>query len=123
MGILEDLKAVASDRRVTPPDDPETEKQGPNLWELLTQDRWGDGSERVLPTLTISRVPGGYRVVYTDDSLWIKKSVVISRLNELVSVLEASLVDDSPWEAMKKSYRNKKGPPIPEEKPTRRKRG
>jgi hypothetical protein len=116
MGRLDELRNEVADRRLAPPDDSAVEKDCPFLWEMLTSDRWGDNSERVLPTITISRVPGGYRAVLTDDSLWIRKGVVCGTLEEVPRALERALNDSAPWERMERSFRNKKGPPIPEEK-------
>ncbi len=122
MDRLEALARLVAERRMHPPNDPEVEKEAPFLWEMLTSDKWGDGSERILPTIRIERVPGAYRVSLVDDSLCIRKTVLVSQLDGFWKHLDRCLNDDEvPWEGFK-SYKNKKGPPIPAEKPTRRKR-
>lgn len=123
MGLLNDLARMVAERRFPPPVDAETEEKCPNLWEMLTMEKWGDGSERILPTIKIERVPGAYRVSLVDDSLCIRKAVIVPCLSVAFEALERVLIDpETPWETFK-SYRNKKGPPVPEEKISRRKRG
>lgn len=122
MGHLDQLAKAVAERKFPPPSDEAVENAAPFLWEMLTQEKWGDGSERILPTIKIERVPGAYRVTLQDDSLCIRKAVIVHRIADLVPALEAVLQNaDVPWETFK-SYRNKKGAPVPEEKPTRRKR-
>jgi len=123
MGRLEDLARSVVEGRTAPPSDEETEAAAPFLWEFLTLDHWSDGSERLLPRIVIDRCGGGYKVTLQDDALCVKKSVTIRKLGELVTALERVLCDsEQPFESYK-SFRNKKGPKVPEkEKRASRKR-
>ena len=122
MRQLEALAKMVAERRMNPPDDPEVQKIAPFLWEMLTIDAWGDGSERIMPQIVVERVPGGYKVTLKDDSLCIRKSALVLHWADLVAGLEAALVDDAlPWETFK-SYRNRQGPKVPGEKTPRQKK-
>ncbi len=122
MRRLEELAKAVAERRMNPPDDPEVEKAAPFVWEMLTIDTWGDGSERIMPQLVIERVPGGYKIVLKDDSLCIRKSALATHWCDLLTALEAALVDDElPWETFK-SYRNRQGPKVPDGKASRQKK-
>lgn len=122
MRLIEKLAAMVAEKAVMPPSDADVEKIAPNLWEMLTLDKWGDGTERLLPQIVIERVPGGYRATLKDDSLCIRKSALVNRLADVPAALEAVLVDEGiPWETFK-SYRNRGGPKVPGEKTTGRKK-
>lgn len=123
MSRVDDLADAVGGGRVTPPNDEVVEKEAPFLWDYLTVDRWKDGTSRILPRITISRVPGAYKVVIQDDGLWVQKSIIIQTLADLVGSLEKGLLSDQlPFEPFK-SFRNKQGPKVPgEEKPTRRRK-
>jgi len=122
MRQLEQLAKMVAERRMNPPDDPDVEKTAPFLWEMLTVDAWADGTERLMPQIVIERVPGGYKATLKDDSLCIRKSVLVLHWASIIAALESTLGDDKvPWEAFK-SYRNKGGPKIPGEKTSRPKK-
>jgi hypothetical protein len=114
MSRLDDLAQKIGGGGVAPPQEEALFETCPFLWEMLTMDKWADGSERLLPEMVISRVPGGYKITLKDDSLCIRKSVVAPTIEALWKALEDAIVrDDVPWENFK-SYRNKKGPKVPE---------
>lgn len=122
MGRLEELAKMVAEHAVAPPDDEVLEKDYPLLWEMLTSARYSDGRERILPTIRIERISGGYRAVLADDSLWVRKSAVALTWAEIPAALEKALADASvPWEHFK-SYKNAKGPQVGEEKSPRKKR-
>lgn len=123
MSRVDDLIEQVGEGRILPPDDPAFAMLYPFLWEMLTTDRWGDETERILPRLTIDRISGGYIIGIQDDSLCHKKSVRVLTIEDAWKALEATLNDpDAPWMAFK-SYRNKKGPKVQEkEKKGRRKK-
>lgn len=105
--FLDSLRKDLGDGHITPPCDPQTEKDCPHLWQVLTQSKWADDTERILPIIKVERVPGAYRATLQDDSLGQKKTVYVKRLCDLADALEAALVSqDVPWEQFK-SYRNK----------------
>lgn len=114
MDRLEHLTESMGNGRVTPPDDAQFETNFPFLWTLITEDQWGDGTERQLSTIQVDRVAGGFRVTLQDHALYKKKSAVALRWQDIPAALEAALDDSNvPWEYYK-SYRNKKGPKVPE---------
>ncbi len=122
MQLLEQLARMVADRKMLPPTDPDVEKVAPFLWEMITQDQWADGTERLLPQIVVERVPGAYKVTLKDDSLCIRKSCLCSKWSDLIQALEACLADpDLPWDTFK-SYRNKGGPKVPGEKTSSRKK-
>jgi hypothetical protein len=113
MGILDDLSTAASERTISPPVDPDLEEACPGLWEMLVVDRWGDGTERVLPRIIVDRVAGGFMVTLQDDSLFIKKSVFCAKLAGMGQALETALRDpERPWLRIEKSFRNRHGPKV-----------
>jgi len=123
MRLIEQLQQMVAAHVVRPPDDPEVEAACPNLWEMVTIDKWGDGTDRMLPQLVIERIDGSYKITLKDHSLCIQKSAVANRLQDLPAALEKALVDqEMPWESFK-SYRNKQGAKVPEQpSPSRKKR-
>lgn len=122
MRLIEQLQQMVAAHTVAPPDDPDLEAAAPNLFELLTMDKWADGSDRILPQLIVERVPGGFKATLKDDSLCIRKSALCNRLGDLPAALEKALLDqEQPWESFK-SYRNKGGPKLPEQPSTSRRR-
>lgn len=120
MRLIDELQQMVAAKVTTPPTDPEVEEHCPNLWEMLTADKWGDGSERMLPVLKIERVSGGYKATLQDDALCIKKSAHALTLGDVPKALEKALLDqETPWESFK-SYKNKQGPKVPEQLSTRK---
>lgn len=114
MSRIDELAYEVGGGRITPPTDPELEAACPFLWDYLTVDRWKDDTARILPRITISRVPGGYKVVIQDDGLWVQKSVICQRLQDVAVALEKGLLDQLlPFEPFK-SFRNKSGPKVPD---------
>jgi len=114
MRLIEQLQEMVAAHTTAPPDDPELEQAAPNLYEMLTLDKWADGTDRILPQLLIERTPGGYRATLKDDALCIRKSALCNRLSDVPAALERALLDrEVPWESFK-SYRNRGGPKVPE---------
>lgn len=117
MSIIDDLKTLRGEGRTAPPTDDLVSEPCPLLWELLTADRYKDGSPRILPEISISRVPGGYEATLRDHEMWMQVSAFVGRLADLPVALEAVLRDPTrPWRPFQ-SYRNKKGPQLEQEKP------
>jgi len=73
-----------------PPDDYVRDKC-PLLWSLLTQDLYRDGTIRVLPTIKIERVPGGYLIGLQDHASHQQCSVEVECLHDLTKALEKVL--------------------------------
>jgi len=122
MRLLEQLQAAVAAGGCAPPADDHLEAQCPNLWELLTVDRWADDTIRILPEITIERVPGGFKATIKDHSLLIRKSALCLTAGEVFTALETAISDVStPWEGFQ-SYRNKKGAKVIEEKPPRQRK-
>jgi hypothetical protein len=122
MAKIDDLARQLAEGRCAPPDDEDVEKACPFLWEILTNDRWGDGKERMLPTIRVERCSGGYKITLQDDSLCQQKRTFAPKWSEIPSAIERALLDpEKPWEPYR-SYRNKQGPPVPEEKGARRRK-
>jgi len=123
MRLIDQLQMMVAEKVTTPPTDQAVEEACPNLWEMLTQDKWADGSDRILPVLQIERVSGGYKASLQDHALLIKKTAMVGTLAEVPAALERALIDqDVPWETFK-SYRNKQGPKVPEKNtPSKRRR-
>lgn len=114
MSRLDDLADELQGGRITPPDDEALEKACPYLWDYLTVDKWKDGSARLLPRITVDRVPGGYKVCLQDDGLWVKKTVIVQTFAGIAEALEKGLLDAQlPFEPFK-SFRNKSGPKVAE---------
>lgn len=61
------------------------------MWGLLTVDTYRDGTVRVLPTLKIERVTGGYEVTLQDHASHQQVSVQIACLGDVGGALEAVL--------------------------------
>jgi len=123
MRLIDELQQMVALKVTTPPNDPDVEEAAPNLWQMLTLDKWADGSDRMLPVIKIERVSGGYRATLQDDALCIKKSCMVAVLADVPKALEKAIVDpELPWENFK-SYKNKQGPKVAEPTSTRRKKG
>lgn len=121
MSVLSDQTARVLEGRVTAPDDDELEKGCPELWEYLTLDQYADKSKRMLPEITINRVPSGYEVTLKDHELCSQLSTFTTTLSGLGAALEAAMHDASKaWKPFQ-SYRNRKGPKILEDGATSRK--
>lgn len=122
MRLIEQLQQAVAAGGMAPPADDQVEQRCPNLWEMLTTDKWGDATDRILPEMVIERVPGGYKVTLRDHALCIRKSALCLTLGDAWDALERALTDSTtPWEAFA-SYRNKKGPKVEEAPSTRRKK-
>lgn len=112
MSALEDMMGQVVEGRVAHPDDPVVEKDCPDLWEFLTLDVYKDKSKRMLPELTVNRVPGGYEVTLKDHEMCSQLSTFSPTLAGLAAALEAALHDPTrPWKPFQ-SYRNRKGPKL-----------
>lgn len=79
---------------MSPPDDPEVARRCPLLWELLTLDRYSDGSERVMPTLKIERVAGGYLAILQEHASRQQVQVKALKLGDVPRALESLLASD-----------------------------
>jgi hypothetical protein len=114
MSALEDMMGQALEGRVAAPDDDGLEKLCPDLWELLTLDQYKDKTKRMLPELTVNRVPGGYEVTLKDHEMCLQVTTFSPILSAIGQALEAALHDPTrPWKPFQ-SYRNRKGPKVPE---------
>lgn len=83
---------------MNPPCDHPVESKCPLLWNLLTQDRYADGTTRPLPTIKIDRVSGGYLVALQDHATRSAVGVTIRQLGDLERALERCLADpDTAW--------------------------
>jgi len=114
MSALEDMMSQAIEGRISAPSDDDLESSCPDLWELLTLDKYKDGSKRMLPELTVNRVPGGFEVSLRDHEMCLQITTFAPILMDLGRALETALHDPTrPWKPFQ-SYRNKKGPKVPE---------
>jgi len=105
----------AIEGRVTAPHDDAVEQECPDLWEILTLDQYADKSKRMLPEISINRVPGGYEVSLKDHEMCQQLTTFCPTLAEAAKALETALHDPTrPWKPFK-SYRNQKGPKVPED--------
>ena len=66
--LAEELLERAAAAGIAVPVDDECRVTWPILWSLLTQDTYKDSTVRVLPTLVINRVSGGYTVTLQDHA-------------------------------------------------------
>lgn len=122
MSALEDMMGQALEGRVSAPSDEGLETLCPDLWELLTLDQYKDKSKRMLPEITVNSVPGGYEVTLKDHEMCLQVTTFASTLGGLGTALEAALHDPTrPWKPFQ-SYRNRKGPKVPEQAGTGHKR-
>ena len=94
-GYAEGLLQGSLKHGVTPPDDAAVERDCPLLWQMLTLSLYADRTERVLPTITINRIDGGYKVVLQDHA---------SRKQLVVKVLSLGLLAASLEQAMRRGY-------------------
>lgn len=114
MSALEDMMGQALEGRVAAPDDDQLEANCPDLWELITLDQYRDKSKRMLPEISINRVPGGYEVTLKDHEMCLQVTTFSAKLSGIAEALEAALHDPTrPWKPFQ-SYRNRKGPKVPE---------
>lgn len=88
------MRREAADTRLTPPNDAYVSVECPLLWELLTQDRYRNGEVRVLPTIRIERISGGYEVVLQEHSVRKQVRTIVLRLGEVAEALERCLTAD-----------------------------
>jgi len=113
---VEELALALSKAKFVPPSDSDFEELCPFLWEMMTLDKWADGTDRIPSTIKVERVSGGYRATIIDDSLCVKKGVYVSKFADILVELERVLpLESVPWEAIK-SFKNKGGAKVPGEK-------
>jgi hypothetical protein len=93
---------------VAKPYDPEVEDKYPNLWQYLSMAEYSDGTPRLLPTVTLNRVPGGYVVSLQDHEMMRQCRCEASTLSSVWEVLEVSIVVPTNW-TYYKSRVNRKG--------------
>lgn len=85
-----------------PPDDDQVEKQYPLLWGLITQDSYRDGTVRVLPTIKVERIPGGYRVTLQDHASHLQIAAMSCTLDGIARALESAMRQPEPeWRLYK----------------------
>lgn len=118
--IVDTLRGREGAGRIVAPNDDETERQWPWLWELLTVDRYRDKTTRHLPELLIRRVSGAYEVTLRDHASRQQKTAYALTLAGLWESLEAALVDPTrPW----KPYDSYLNPDASKGKPAKQKGG
>jgi hypothetical protein len=93
--LVHELLARAGGREVGCPADDDLPEQCPYLWELLVLDRYADGTVRVLPSVRIERVHGGYEVTLQDHASNLQCSVYVSRLKDWPTIMEARMVSSA----------------------------
>lgn len=96
-GIAEQLLARGERPTLGVPLDDWTRANCPNLWELLTLEVYRDRTIRVLPTLTIDRAEGGYRVTLQDHASNRQCSAEADGLGELWEALERAILSPKGW--------------------------
>lgn len=112
MSVLQEQTGRVLEGRVTLPDDDQVEKDCPELWEYLTLDQYNGGVKRMLPEITVNRVPGGYEIALKDHELCQQLSTFSPTLGGLAGALEAAMHDPTKAWKVFQSYRNRKGPKI-----------
>lgn len=114
MSALEQMMSQAIEGRISAPSDEDLEQSCPDLWELLTLDKYKDASKRMLPEISVNRVPGGFEVTLKDHEMCLQITTFAPILMDIGRALEAALHDPTrPWKPFQ-SYRNRKGPKVPE---------
>lgn len=107
--VIEQLFKAASQKTISPPDDDEIKVTCPNLWELLTTDRYPDGRDRFLAEIVIKRIDGAYLAELRDHETLRAKHGMALKLLDVPQALEEAICDHSkPWRAFK-SFVNPKG--------------
>jgi len=107
--VIEELKGIATGRRIAPPDDPEVEEQCRKFWQWATETDAGEGRIRLLPDISLSRVTGGWKLVLKDIETSLCKKGTVQRLEDLARACEAILCDVTiPWEPFQ-NLKNPKG--------------
>lgn len=72
------------------------------LYELLTLDQYKDKTKRLLPTITVERVSGGYKALLHDHASSQYLVVEFDTLAGLAEALESSLANDlEGWRSFK----------------------
>lgn len=89
--LVEQLLGRGTSGRIAPPTDPSLEKRCPLLWGLLTQDTYRDSTVRVLPSIKIERVVGGYEATLQDHASHQQITVALLTLDDLAKALERAL--------------------------------
>lgn len=95
--LPEQLLARHGRTGIAPPDDEAVQAGQPFLWQLLTQDRYSDGTIRELPSIRVERASGGYAVTLQDHASNQQCSCWVGTLGELAEGLEAILGDLQAW--------------------------
>lgn len=109
MSLVNDLRLQAARGGIRPPADGETCTKYPNVWALVTQDRYDDDTQRFLAEIKINRVDGAYQVAIDDHETCQRKTCLVRSWATILDELELCLVDpEVPWVAFK-SYRNPLG--------------
>lgn len=104
---VEQLADRARAKGVTPPFDPDTETAAPFFWDLVTRSVNGDGSERLLPDIRITREPGGWVCVVQDVETSQETRFAFQGLLDLARAAERHMTSpDCVW----KKYKNRKNP-------------
>lgn len=89
--LAEQLLQRGIEQHVVPPDDGALERQCPLLWGLLTLDTYRDGTVRVLPSIRVERISGGYRVTLQDHASHQQIAATSITLGGLGKALESAM--------------------------------
>jgi hypothetical protein len=96
-------------RRLTPPDDPIVQELCPDLWDLLTREKYTSGKDRLPADIVIERIEGGYTVTIKDHDSGTAWAFTLDRLENLAVASETALHDPKTRRTTFKSFKNKKG--------------
>lgn len=100
-GLAEALISTGRVKTLGVPQDDWTREHCPHLWEMLTLEVLSDQTIRVLPTLLIERVRGGFRVTLQDHASRQAASAEADGLGDLWEALEAALVSPKGFRSFK----------------------
>jgi hypothetical protein len=89
--LAEQLLERGIDDRVLPPSDERLQAKCPLLWGLLTQHTYRDGTIRVLPSIRVERVSGGYRITLQDHASHQQIAAASNTLAALGEALERAM--------------------------------
>jgi hypothetical protein len=107
--VVGSLYAGAKSKRVASPYDPDTAELAPSFWQWATQDRYEDGSDRLLPEIKWTRVSGGWQITLQDVETAQQTHFTTETAREWVLAAERHLTSGECCWMPYKCYRNPKG--------------